>query len=142
MTLKKNLFVYGTLLFPPIWRAVTGQVNPAVPATLPGYARYRIKDQVFPGIISDPAAKVDGRLYGRVSPWQLERLDDYENAFYQRVEVSVTTKDGQLHTAYTYVVPVLRRGILSPDAWQPNWFAKHVLRVYLRHLKLPATHAS
>ena len=61
---QNTLFAYGTLLVPRIWRAVTGCDCPSQPATLPGFAIYRVKDADFPGIVSaGRKSKVEGRIF-------------------------------------------------------------------------------
>ncbi|MCB1087758.1 MAG: gamma-glutamylcyclotransferase, partial [Verrucomicrobiae bacterium] len=70
-----TLFAYGTLLVPRIWRGVVGREFPNQPATLPGFAIYRVEGADFPGIIpSEGASIVPGRLFTGLDAEALARL--------------------------------------------------------------------
>lgn len=50
---------YGTLMYGEVLRALIGREPRSAPATITGYQRYRIKQQVFPGTIkSTPESQV------------------------------------------------------------------------------------
>jgi gamma-glutamylcyclotransferase (GGCT)/AIG2-like uncharacterized protein YtfP len=69
-------FVYGTLMAPEVLNLLIKRVPESRAATLKGYARYRVKGQVFPAIIpSMPESKVAGRVsvlhtYSICSEWR------------------------------------------------------------------------
>ena len=58
-----DVFVYGTLQFPEVLRALIARVPESQPATLAGYKRYRVQNQVFPAIIPGDA---EDRVCGRI----------------------------------------------------------------------------
>jgi hypothetical protein len=47
-----HLFTYGTLMFPEVWQAVVGKEFQTLPAQLPNFQIFRVKDAVYPGIIA------------------------------------------------------------------------------------------
>jgi gamma-glutamylcyclotransferase (GGCT)/AIG2-like uncharacterized protein YtfP len=70
-------FVYGTLMAPEVLELLIKRVPKSRAATLKGYARYRVKQQVFPAIIpSTPESKVTGmvRLGRACYSWHQWRL--------------------------------------------------------------------
>lgn len=57
-------FVYGTLMAPEVLQLLIKRVPKSRAATLNGYARYRVKEQVFPAII--PAKQSESKVTGVV----------------------------------------------------------------------------
>ena len=130
---EMNLFAYGTLLVPEIWLAVAGRACESVEVVLPGYAIRRGGD--FPGIIRAPdAAGVPGRVFLDLDAELLERLDQYEDSFYERIEVGPRDGQGQALTAQAYVVPERCAEVLSDEAWTLTWFRDHALDDYVARL--------
>jgi len=62
-----RLFCYGTLQVPEVIQTVTGRIYTGKSATLDGYARYRVKNTEYPGIIRVAGCKTKGFLYENVS---------------------------------------------------------------------------
>ena len=60
---KKALFCYGTLQSPLVMKAVTGQAYEGKEATLNNWARFRVRDSEYPGIICQENSTVSGKLY-------------------------------------------------------------------------------
>ena len=129
------VFCYGTLEFPQVMEAVTGRRFPSISATLEGYARFLIKNAVYPGIIPATGERIDGTLYRNVDPRSMRRLDRYEDSLYVRRAVTVYTCDGQVTEAQTYVIPRQQRRALSSKLWDRNQFSRHHLKSYLARLR-------
>lgn len=117
-----NLFTYGTLMVPSIFFAVTGQHRPAHEACLPGYARFCLKNEVYPGIIPSPGHRTNGIIYFDVDKPGIRKLDIFEGDYYLRTPVRVTTKDGKTHDAQTYVIKDQYRHLLSKKQWDIETF--------------------
>ena len=118
-----HVFTYGTLMFPEVWRAVVGREFVAVDGTAAGFAIYRVRDAVFPGIIAatDEDA-VAGVVYLDVDDASLERLDLFEDPFYERQALWITCGDGQRRQANAYVVPAHNRAVLTDEPWNRDQF--------------------
>jgi len=129
--MKTHLFAYGTLEIPAVMYAVTGQHHPAEAAVLPDYRRYMLANKHYPGIVPQLNADVDGMLYRNLSPQIWRRLDRYEDDFYQRQQVTVLSRRGELIEAWTYIVPVACQHLLSQTSWDRRYFTKHRLRRFL-----------
>lgn len=128
------LFCYGTLGFPELMRAVTGIDYPCRSAMLGGYARYRVRGEVFPGIVEQTGAVVSGVLYRGLDATALHLIDVYENECYSRELLDVEEVPGETVRAWAYVVPFALRNRLAATDWNPEVFARRHLGAWLRAL--------
>ena len=127
-----HLFTYGTLVFPEVWQRIAVREAVAERATLCGFAIYRVKDAIFPGIVrAGEVDRVSGMLYRDLDDDTLFELDAYESDFYQRLAVSVVTEEGESVEGQAYLVPDSRRDMLTDEPWDAQWFAEHKLAKYL-----------
>lgn len=127
-----RLFTYGTLMFPEVWQRISIGIYPAEPAVLRGYAMYRVKDAVYPGITrAEPTSEVPGLVYADLDEDTLFELDTYESSFYQRLPVKVTIASGEDVECHAYVVPESRRDLLTTEPWDAKHFRTHELHRYL-----------
>jgi gamma-glutamylcyclotransferase (GGCT)/AIG2-like uncharacterized protein YtfP len=100
------LFVYGTLMVPALFRAVTGTDPSASPALLRGYARRGVVGKNYPVLILEAGAYVEGKICLDVSDEALALIDVFEGVaegLYCRSEVTVETSEGVEVRALTYV---------------------------------------
>jgi gamma-glutamylcyclotransferase (GGCT)/AIG2-like uncharacterized protein YtfP len=126
-----NVFVYGTLLVPKIWTAVTRCPDLiSHPADLGGYAIFRVRNADYPGIVEvpDAAMVVHGRLFLDVPDPALRRLDAYEDSFYERRTVTVSLPGSREFEGDAYCVPAEKQSaILSSESWTLKWFEENAL---------------
>jgi len=130
-----KLFVYGSLMFEPVWRQLLGRRHDSTAATLEGYQRLCIRGQSYPGIKPSPKAQVEGVLVFALSADEIQRLDDFEGDEYRRDRVMVTTRDGSSHACDVYVVKPTRRHILLNQAWEPAQFEANELKHFLHEYR-------
>lgn len=105
------VFLYGTLRYPPLFRAVAGQDPVMRAARLPGHAVRAVAGQVFPLLCAADDGSA-GRDVVEVSPDALAALDLYENAFgYTRAARRVVLADGGQQVEAQVYFP-------APDAWE------------------------
>ncbi len=116
-----RVFVYGTLLFDEVVEAVTGRRLEGAPAVLEGFARRRIRERNYPGIVPDADERTAGRLYRDVDTDSLARLDVFEGELYDRLSLEVDCGGHRLR-AFTYVVAERYRHRLSEESWDPDDF--------------------
>lgn len=121
---NQHIFTYGTLMFPEVWQAVVGRPFETLQGTLRGYAIYRVKDEVFPGITAACADDaVEGVIYLNVDERALQQLDRFEDEFFlHRETLSVDCIDGLERTADAYVVPAEHRNQLTNERWSSEEF--------------------
>jgi gamma-glutamylcyclotransferase (GGCT)/AIG2-like uncharacterized protein YtfP len=135
-TSHTSLFVYGTLLVPKIWNAVTGCPELiSKPATLAGHRIAKVNGGDFPVITEDPAAKrpVPGRVVFSVPDAAVQRLDAYEDGFYERDPVSIWCEGREMEAQAYRVPPALAPGLFSDAPWTLEWFEANALEEYWNH---------
>jgi gamma-glutamylcyclotransferase (GGCT)/AIG2-like uncharacterized protein YtfP len=131
-----HLFVYGTLLFPAVVRAVVGRDLAApLPASLDGFARRRVIGEIFPALVPEPAERVEGLLYRGLDATTWRRLDDFEGELYERRAVPVTAAAaGAPSTAYVYVLRPAWRHRAGAEPWDPGAFEREHLAAFAARL--------
>ena len=96
--IEQALFFYGTLKAAEVREAVLGYSVPARQlqlARLPGFQVRRVAGAFYPMLIeAAPDAIVEGVIMTVTNRQDLDRLDRFEGADYQRVEVSAICADG------------------------------------------------
>jgi gamma-glutamylcyclotransferase (GGCT)/AIG2-like uncharacterized protein YtfP len=112
-----HLFAYGTLMCADIMGEVSGWTMSAVPATLWGYRRLRVKGEQYPALVRDAQGHVQGVVYRNVPAWAWVRLDHFEGEMYSREIVQVELTDATLVSATTYVVRAEFRDCLDNTDW-------------------------
>lgn len=127
-----RLFCYGTLQFLEVIEAVTGSRFSGKPAVLEGYACYKVRGEVFPGIIATPGARTQGLVYPGIGKSHLRRLDQFECDFYERVRVCVSDSAGNSMQAWTYVTVRDMKTVLSGESWNREIFAALHLRQFVQ----------
>lgn len=139
-SLSMNVFVYGTLLVPRIWETVTNCKDVESDAGfLYAHRIYRVKDGDFPGIVAtgNEEDRVRGRIFYDVPEDALQRLDDYEDGFYDRLSLTIEKENGESATAEIYVVPESKAAaILSDESWTIEWFETVAFERYWNRLFL------
>ncbi len=118
-------------MFPEVWERIAVGSFPSEPATLPGFAIFRVKNAVFPGIIrAEPDDQVSGKVYSNLDDDAIFELDAYESDLYERIPVIAATERGPIECT-AYVIPDANREALTSEAWDSKWFAEHQLQKYL-----------
>ena len=102
---KVNLFIYGSLREPGIFKSVSNlsfTINPsrvdeenllAEPALLPHYRKVS-PDNVYFYAVADPSSRIEGFIIYDVPPWAMAEIDKYEGKRYDRETVYVNTANG------------------------------------------------
>lgn len=115
--MKARLFCYGTLQNDAIFSAITGVTPARQSAVLHGYACYRVKRALYPGVMVSGQGLVPGTLYHGLNPGAINKLDRYEGDLYERQQLRVITDEGQPITAWVYVIKRDCRHLLTRDTW-------------------------
>ena len=121
------LFAYGTLMLPEVMHALVGRRVDGVSAILNGYIRRRIRGESFPGIVQGEGS-VTGIVYAGIDVEELERLDDFESDFYDRVDLSDAISADCAAPVLGYVVAPRYRELMSNE----DWDLEHFRRVHLQ----------
>lgn len=126
-----RLFVYGTLMMPAVLEALCGRSFTARPATLPDYARYQLRERVYPAIVPRAGATTNGLLCAGFDEPLWQRLDSWESELYVRHTVIVHDDDGAQQAAQTYVLVPAHHHLLTAAPWSPLTFERLHLAAYL-----------
>lgn len=129
-----SLFTYGTLEIAEIMQRVTGKNFRTDSAVLMNYGRYKIKDEVYPGVIKEMGSKTPGTIYYGLDECDLQNIDRYEDVCYQRINLPVRITDSNQVDAMVYVIKEQHRELLSGYAWDKDYFVKHELAAFKRLL--------
>jgi len=145
-----NLFIYGSLRDPAIFRSVCGlsftlkpsQASPDVLwgelAILPGYRRVS-PDNVYWYAVPDQNAKIEGILIHDVPPQAMADLDAYEGKYYERESVQTNTASGLVEAqAYLAMPRTMRRRF--GDRFHVNlihelWLRRRIERFFETHTR-------
>ncbi|MFJ2744400.1 gamma-glutamylcyclotransferase family protein [Streptomyces sp. NPDC087440] len=121
-----TLFVYGTLRFPEVLRAVLGRVPAGAPALAPGWRAAALEHRAYPGLVASPGSTTRGVLLAdlTVAEWRL--LDAYEGAEYDLRRIAL---EGGTPYGWTYVWSGTA-GVL-PATWDAEAFHTHQLDTFL-----------
>jgi gamma-glutamylcyclotransferase (GGCT)/AIG2-like uncharacterized protein YtfP len=127
-----SLFCYGTLQVPAVMQAVTNRIHSGMPARLPGYARFCVKDADYPGIVPLRTDETDGMLYDDISASELAVLDRFEGERYTRTLTRVIREDGSGAEAWTYVIAAGHESLLTGRPWRLDRFIESGLSRFMR----------
>jgi gamma-glutamylcyclotransferase (GGCT)/AIG2-like uncharacterized protein YtfP len=126
-----RLFSYGTLMLAEVMEVVAGRRFAARHATLAGYRRRLLRGRVYPGLLPAAGESVEGVLWEGLDPRALARIDRFEDAPYERVELHVTLAGGQSCAAFVYLLRPEHHALASDAAWHEAEFRARHLRAYL-----------
>ncbi|EWM20337.1 aig2-like protein [Nannochloropsis gaditana] len=92
-------FVYGSLMSPEVVKELLGRIPPQIPGTLFGYTRWRVPDQVYPGILPGPVGKseVPGFLVKDLLASEVEIFDAFEGDDYIKTPVTIRVSEASPH---------------------------------------------
>jgi gamma-glutamylcyclotransferase (GGCT)/AIG2-like uncharacterized protein YtfP len=105
-----------------IMARVCGCMLPSEAARLHGYRRHPVRGEDYPGLRLAQGGVVDGRLYRDLDAAQWARLDAFEGADYERLQVSVVLPDGRREAADVYCFRIEQSVQLLPGDWDPQRF--------------------
>ena len=126
-----RLFVYGTLQFPEILRALIGTTPELLPARLKGYRVAALTDRVFPGLVKENTSTAKGFIveltddqYDIIAAWEDEEYVEY---LFHSEEISVnTTTSSQTVLAFLWN----NESLVLPENWDREKFMQNYLQDY------------
>ena len=130
-----RLFCYGTLQFPVIMRMVCGHRCAGLPVVLDNHACYRVRGEVFPGLVPEQRARTRGVVYDGLGMAQLRRIDAFETGFYQRCRVVVHDDSERPLQAWAYFVSPGKRARLTDEPWDRDLFGQLHMKQFLCSLR-------
>ena len=100
-------------------------------ASLRGFQRLAVIDEEYPAVIPAVDDEVTGILYRDLSAADLQRLDEFEGEYYQRLTVPVVTDLGKTE-AEVYVFKPHYRHLLTGTAWDVEAFRVRGIQRFLQ----------
>lgn len=134
-----TVFCYGTLLFSEVMRLAAGVELAGRPAVASGWARYRVRGEVFPALVAQAGARTPGAIFAGVDARALARLDEFEGPLYVRRALEVERDDGVRLSAQAWMLAPGREAELTREPWNAQSFAARELRAYLAQLRARGT---
>ncbi|HYD78527.1 MAG TPA: gamma-glutamylcyclotransferase family protein [Paucimonas sp.] len=127
-----NVFTYGSLMFPEVWRRVVRGDYRSGAGIVADCRRYAIERETYPGMVREAGAGVVGIVYFDVAADDLAALDVFEGADYRRETVAVRLENGAIVPAETYFYLATARLLDTP--WDPDAFQmQRFLDTYCRN---------
>ena len=128
MSAARHVFAYGSLMFAPVWRHVTGREDVGEPARALGFRRTRLRGLSYPGMFAAPGHATHGRLYRDVDAGGLAVLDAFEGEPYRRATIEVAGPGGSEQAdAWLFV----DRDLALEADWEPATFERDALDEFL-----------
>lgn len=123
------LFTYGSLKFPEVMHALLGRQLRYECAVLHNFARYCLTAKIYPGLVFEPDAFVEGTLYFDLAEAELALLDQFEGERYQRTicRCAATSREQE---CFVYVTAAAARPEVLSAPWDEGAFRTHKLRGY------------
>ncbi|MFC0040444.1 gamma-glutamylcyclotransferase family protein [Actinomadura rayongensis] len=118
------LFVYGTLQFPDVLKALIGRVPGLEPAALAGWRAAALPGRIYPGLVS-AAGTVHGVLLSGLTLAEWRILDAFEGPEYDRRPVLLL--DGRSAWVYVYSL----EAEVGDDDWSSAAFVARHLPAYV-----------
>lgn len=119
------LFVYGSLMFPEVMRALIGRDPERTPAAVRGWSVVAIPGRVYPGLVSDGDAEVTGHLLTDLTEREWRVLDAFESDFYDLLSITTQTR------ACAWVYALRDTGPEFSHPWNSAEFEQDSLERYL-----------
>lgn len=114
-----------------VMECVAGRRCERRPAVLAGFRRGRLRDRLYPGLVPDAAARVEGVLWEGLDAAALARIDRFEGELYERRRCEVAPAAGERVAADVYVLAPAHRALLLARDWDEAEFRALHLADYL-----------
>jgi gamma-glutamylcyclotransferase (GGCT)/AIG2-like uncharacterized protein YtfP len=122
-----TLFVYGTLVFPDVRRALLGRDPTATARTATGWRVAALRDRTYPGLVAGQRS-VDGLVLPDLRPDEWQVIDAFEDDTYRLEPVRLA--GGASAWVYVWDDP----GAVLPDDWDQARFAACHLAEFARRI--------
>jgi gamma-glutamylcyclotransferase (GGCT)/AIG2-like uncharacterized protein YtfP len=127
-----NIFTYGSLMVPSIFKSVTGRDFRSQPGCISDYGRFALRHDSYPGIIEAEGYITEGIIYFDVDEASVSELDEFEGEYYRRTPVCVKLDIKSFIDAETYVIKQEYRHSLSSREWDFEEFKKKFQNEFTR----------
>lgn len=127
-----DLFVYGSLMNPEVYRIFIQPKHKPVSAVLKGYQRFFVSGYEFPGIKTDENSEVNGLLLLGLTDEQINILDNFEADWYSREKVDVLLESNTTKSCEVYLFQKRYQHLLSDRIWDNQTFRKRYMDTFIK----------
>lgn len=121
------LFVYGSLQFPDVLRALLGRVPSTAAARVNGWCVRALPDVVYPGLVAAEGEWADGLVIDGLTPAEWRIIDAFENDVY---DLRLLRLAGG-HDAWAYICREASH--VSDNTWDRRHFTESHLAEYVQN---------
>ena len=114
-----------------VMEIVAGQLPERRAGVLAGFRRGKLRGRLYPGLVPDAAARVEGVLWEGLDATALARIDRFEGALYERQHGEVMLPAAERRATHVYVLVPAQRSLLLERDWDEAEFRTLYLRGYL-----------
>lgn len=129
---RKNLFVYGSLMYHQVWSRLLKGRHARQPAQLLDHKRVCIHGEYYPALIADSGSSVQGMLVSDLTVRDIKVLDEFEGRYYQRISVTVSTATAHGVACDVYLFRNKYRHLLSDREWSNETFRSKYLSKFIK----------
>jgi len=98
-----HIFTYGSLMFSEVWQRMVRGHYSCAPGSARDHARFVVKNETYPGMVSAAGETVRGIVYFDVAPHDVVALDAFEGEDYRRIDLPVALNSREIAMAGTYI---------------------------------------
>ncbi|PLX43011.1 MAG: gamma-glutamylcyclotransferase [Deltaproteobacteria bacterium] len=128
------LFVYGTLIFPEVVRALLGALPEATPAVANGFSARTLSGRIYPGLLKEEGESAKGVLYQGLDSQMMEVLDRFEGEEYTLSIISVQCGEEEVD-ALVYLLSAPFAHLINKERWDLMAFKRDHLSRYVELCK-------
>ena len=135
-----NIFCYGTLMWPDIWRHTVRNDYVAKDAHINSFKIRKVKKEHFPALIrslSDNSAKdiVEGKVYFDVNPQDFVRVQEHIGKQFEVTDGVCFTAESDIPiSTKIFLWKPEHRTLLSDEEWSKEWFEEKALILYRKEM--------
>ncbi|MDD3342319.1 MAG: gamma-glutamylcyclotransferase [Sulfurospirillaceae bacterium] len=129
-----NLLTYGSLMFNDVWEKLVKGEYHSRKATLNGYARRCVLNDVYP-VIFPADESVQGVVYFDIIDEDMKILDEFEGIFYERRSLEALLEDHQSIPIEVYVLKEQYFNIIDHKLWDEAFFAQEGIKQFIKNYK-------
>ena len=126
-----NIFVYGSLMYSEVWDKIVSESYLNCAATIKGYERFAIQNEVYPAVIKSKGSEVEGLIWKDVNDEDLARLNEFEGEYYVLQSEKAIDDQGSLIPVCFYLLKSQYHSILKNENWDIQRFESKNLPLFI-----------
>lgn len=135
-----NVFCYGTLIWPDIWRHTVGSEYAVKDAHLTSFKCLQVKQKNYPALIRTHGENsehdiVEGKVYFDINGEDYIRIQEHHGKEFEIIDGVCFIDDSEIPIpAKLFLWKTEHRSLLSSEAWTKEWFEDKALNLYRKEM--------